>query len=183
MNDLKSSDIDITRIGKDYISVKLPNSKKAKRFKGDMFSEEFKDFKSMEQLRGKTETRAKEFRNRADEQTNIDASRRSFMFTDQFRPKESRDFKIIKFKQNLSKRDQEFARLKRELDKQMQKRAQWLEIQVGRVPKRSKYIQNTIMIAAILVSIYTWRLYLQKNDLIQENQNMKMYIKQNIDGK
>ena len=34
MNALKSSDIDITRIGKDYISVKLPNSKKAKRFKG-----------------------------------------------------------------------------------------------------------------------------------------------------
>ena len=34
LNALKSSDIDITRIGKDYISVKLPNSKKAKRFKG-----------------------------------------------------------------------------------------------------------------------------------------------------
>lgn len=66
LNALKSSDIDITRIGKDYILVKLPNSKKAKRFKGDMFSEEFKDFKSMEQLRGKAETRAKEFRNRAD---------------------------------------------------------------------------------------------------------------------
>ena len=66
LNALKSSDIDITRIGKDYILVKLPNSKKAKRFKGDMFSEEFRDFKSMEQLRGKAETRAKEFRNRAD---------------------------------------------------------------------------------------------------------------------
>ena len=144
LNALKSSDIDITRIGKDYISVKLPNSKKAKRFKGDMFSEEFRDIKSMEQLRGKAETRATEFRNRADERTNVDASGRSFMFTDQFRPKESRDFRIIKFKQSLSKRDQELARLKRELDKQIQKRTQWLEIQVGRVPKRSRYIQNTI---------------------------------------
>ena len=144
LNALKSSDIDITRIGKDYISVKLPNSKKAKRFKGDMFSEEFRDIKSMEQLRGKAETRATEFRNRADEQTNIDASERSFIFADYLKSKESRDFRIIKFKQNLSKRDQELARLKRELDKQIQKRTQWLEIQVGRVPKRSRYIQNNI---------------------------------------
>ena len=144
LNALKSSDIDITRIGKDYISVKLPNSKKAKRFKGDMFSEEFRDIKSMEQLQNKTEARAADFRSRAGEQTNVDASGRSFMFTDQFRPKGSRDFRIIKFKQNLSKRDQELARLKGELDKQIQKRIQWLEIQVGRVPKRSRYIQNTI---------------------------------------
>ncbi|WP_297969013.1 relaxase/mobilization nuclease domain-containing protein [uncultured Campylobacter sp.] len=144
LNALKSSDIDITRIGKDYISVKLPNTKKAKRFKGDMFSEEFGNIKSMEQLRGKTETRATEFRNRADEQTNIDASERSFIFADYLKSKESRDFRIIKFKQNLSKRDQELARLKRELDKQIQKRTKWLETQVGRVPKRSRYIQNTI---------------------------------------
>ena len=109
-----------------------------------MFSEEFRDFESLEQLRGKTETRATEFRNRADEQTNVDASGRSFIFADYLKSKESRDFRIIKFKQNLSKRDQELARLKRELDKQIQKRTQWLETQVGRVPKRSRYIQNTI---------------------------------------
>lgn len=144
LNALKSSDIDITRIGKDYISVKLPNSKKAKRFKGDMFSEEFRDIKSMEQLRVKTETRATEFRNRTDKQTNIDASGRSFIFADYLKSKESRDFRIIKFKRNLSKRDQELTRLERELDKQIQKRDKWLEIQVGRVPKRSRYIQNTI---------------------------------------
>ena len=34
LNALKSSDIDITRIGKDYISVKLPNSKKSKKIQG-----------------------------------------------------------------------------------------------------------------------------------------------------
>lgn len=144
LNALKSSDINITRIGKDYISVKLSNSKKAKRFKGDMFSEEFRDFESLEQLRGKTETRATEFRNRTNEQTNINASGRSFIFADYLKSKESRDFRIIKFKQNLSKRDQELARLKIELDKQIQKRTQWLEIQVDRVPKRGKYIQNNI---------------------------------------
>ena len=141
---LRDSNIEVSRVGKDYISIKLPNTKKAKRFKGDIFSEEFKDFKSMEQLRGKTETRATEFRNRADEQTNIDASERSFIFADYLKSKESRDFRIIKFKQNLSKRDQELARLKGELDKQIQKRNKWLEIQVSRVPKRSRYIQNTI---------------------------------------
>ena len=144
LNALKSSDIDITRIGKDYISVKLPNSKKAKRFKGDMFSEEFRDIKSMEQLQNKTEARAADFRSRAGEQTNVDASGRSFIFADYLKSKESRDFRIIKFKQNLSKRDQELERLERELNKQIQKRDKWLEIQVGRVSKRSRYFQNTI---------------------------------------
>ena len=142
---LKDSDIEVTRVGKYYISIKLPNTKKAKRFKGDMFSEEFRNFESLEQLRGKTKTRATEFRNRADEQTNIDASGRSFMFTDQFRPKESRDFRIIKFKQKLSKRDQELTRLKRELDKQIQERDKWLEVQANRVPKRCKIFRNHIM--------------------------------------
>ena len=145
LNALKSSDIDITRIGIDYISVKLPNSKKAKRFKGDMFSEEFRDFESLEQLRGKTETRATEFRNRADEQANVDASGRSFIFARQFETKESREFRIVKFKQSLSKRDQELARLKRELDKQIQERDKWLEVQVSRVPKRCKIFRNHIM--------------------------------------
>ena len=144
LNALKSSDIDITRIGKDYISVKLPNSKKAKRFKGDMFNEEFRDFESLEQLRNEAQTRATEFRNRADEQTNVDASGRSFIFADYLKSKESRDFRIIKFKQNLSKRDQELERLERELNKQIQKRDKWLEVQVGRVPKRSRHFQNTI---------------------------------------
>jgi len=142
LNALKSSDIDITRIGKDYISVKLPNTKKAKRFKGDMFNEEFRDFESLEQLRGKTETRATEFRNRADKQTNIDASGRSFIFADYLKSKESRDFRIIKFKQNLSKRDQELARLKRELDKQIQKRSKWLAQQASKKSKKNQTLPD-----------------------------------------
>ena len=110
-----------------------------------MFSEEFRDFESLEQLRGKAETRATEFRSRADEQTNIDASGRSFIFADYLKSKESRDFRIIKFKQNLSKRDQELTRLKRELDKQIQERDKWLEVQANRVPKRCKIFRNHIM--------------------------------------
>ena len=38
---LKRSNIEVTRAGKDYISVKLPQSKKAKRFKGGIYDEQF----------------------------------------------------------------------------------------------------------------------------------------------
>jgi hypothetical protein len=38
---LKQSDIEVTRTGKDYIGVKLPQSKKAKRFKGGIYDEQF----------------------------------------------------------------------------------------------------------------------------------------------
>ena len=142
---LNDSRIEITRISKDYISVKLPGTKKARRFKGDMFSEEFRNIKSMEQLRNKTEARAAEFRGRADTQTNVGASRQSFIFARQLETKEPREFRIVKFKQSLSKRDQELARLKRGLDKQIQERNKWLEVQVNRVQKRCKIFRNHIM--------------------------------------
>ena len=153
LNALKSSDIDITRIGKDYISVKLPNSKKAKRFKGDMFSEEFRDFESLDKLRSKAEARATEFANTRNAKRDIKEERRVDAFPD-------RNYRTDGFSKNgtskeiqggeggaetkLSPRDQELERLKRELDKQIQKRDKWLEVQVGRVPKRSRHFQNTI---------------------------------------
>ena len=150
---LKDSDIEVTRVGKDYISIKLPNTKKAKRFKGDMFNEEFSDFESLEQLRGKTETRAAEFANTRNAKRDIKEGRRVDALSDRncraggF--SEDRTSKEIQggeggAETKLSPRDQELARLKRELDKQIQKRSKWLGIQVGRVPKRSRYIQNTI---------------------------------------
>ena len=142
---LEDSDIEVTRVGKDYISIKLPGTKKARRFKGDMFGEEFRNIKSMEQLRNKTEARAAEFRSRTDEQTDKGASRQSFIFARQLETKEPREFRIVKFKQSLSKRDQELARLKRELDKQIQERDKWLEVQANRVLKRCKIFRNHIM--------------------------------------
>ena len=142
---LKDSDIEVTRVGKDYISVKLHGTKKAKRFKGDIFGEEFRNIKSMEQLRNKTKARAAEFRSRADEQTDKGVSRESFIFARQLETKEPREFRIVKFKQSLSKRDQELTRLKRELDKQIQERDKWLEVQANRVPKRCKIFRNHIM--------------------------------------
>lgn len=151
---LKDSRIEITRISKDYISVKLPGAKKARRFKGDMFGEEFRNIKSMEQLRNKTEARAAEFRGRADTQTNVGASRQSFIFARQLETKEPREFRIVKFKQSLSKRDQELARLKRRLDKQIQERNKWLEVHVNRVPKRCKIFRNHIMDIGYCISTH-----------------------------
>ena len=55
------SNIEITRVGGDYVSVKLLNSKKARRFKGDMFSENLTSIEAMEQLRSKADVRAAEF--------------------------------------------------------------------------------------------------------------------------
>lgn len=47
---LKANSVEITREGKDYISVKLPESKKAKRFKGGIYDEQFTDFKKLNQI-------------------------------------------------------------------------------------------------------------------------------------
>lgn len=60
------SNIEITRVGGDYVSVKLPNSKKARRFKGDMFNEKFTSIEAMEQLRSKADVRAAEFKDTRD---------------------------------------------------------------------------------------------------------------------
>ena len=45
---LKQKDILITRESKDYLSIKLPNHKKAKRFKGGIYNESFKELGDIE---------------------------------------------------------------------------------------------------------------------------------------
>lgn len=150
---LRDSNIEVSRVGKDYISIKIPNTKKAKRFKGDMFSEEFRDFESLDKLRSKAEARATEFANTRNAKRDIKEERRVDAFPD-------RNCRTDGFSKNgtskeiqggeggaetkLSPRDQELERLTRELNRQIQKRNKWLEIQADRVPKRSRYIQNTI---------------------------------------
>ena len=101
LNALKSSDIDITRIGKDYISVKLPNSKKAKRFNGDIFSEEFRDFESLGQLRSKVEARATEFANTRNAKRDIKEESTAYISPD-------RDYGIKGF--GLRRTSEEFQR-------------------------------------------------------------------------
>lgn len=148
---LKDSNIEVTRIGKDYISVKLPNSKKAKRFKGDMFHESFTDTTSLEQLREKTQRRAKEFKDTRDGNNAGEQEPRSFIFENEIcKPRDIfsgvaiEKFRIIKFKSNLSKRDQELNRLKTKLNNAIQKRNNWLKEQSSREPRRNSNISNII---------------------------------------
>lgn len=47
---LKNANIEVTRQGKDYISVKLPDSKKAKRFKRSIYDERFTGITGLEAI-------------------------------------------------------------------------------------------------------------------------------------
>ncbi|QKF65169.1 relaxase/mobilization nuclease domain-containing protein [Campylobacter corcagiensis] len=51
INFIKNSGFLVSRIGKDYISVKHLNSKKSRRFKGEIFSNKFMDLKSFDDLK------------------------------------------------------------------------------------------------------------------------------------
>ena len=125
---LRDSNIEVSRVGKDYISIKLPNTKKAKRFKGDMFSEEFRNFESLDKLRSRAEARATEFANTRNAKRDIKEERRVDAFPD-------RNCRTDGFSKNgtskeiqgreggvetkLSPRDQELERLTRELNRQI----------------------------------------------------------------
>jgi mobilization protein len=115
------SNIEITRVGGDYISVKLPNSKKARRFKGDMFNEKFTSIEAMEQLRSKADARAAEFKDTRDLSRN------------------ENDARVV------SKREKELDRLKSACIKQVQKRDGWLKSQAEREPKQNKGFQDHII--------------------------------------
>ena len=67
---LKDSNITVTRTGKDYIAIKLPNSKKARRYKGGIYSEEFRSIGEFESICERTERRVDEY-NRRDTQSEI----------------------------------------------------------------------------------------------------------------
>lgn len=115
------SNIEITRVGGDYVSVKLPNSKKARRFKGDMFSEKFTSIKAMEQLRSKADARAAEFKDTRALSRN------------------ENDTRVV------SNREKELNRLKSACIKQVQKRDRWLKGQAEREPKQNKGFQDHII--------------------------------------
>lgn len=61
---LRESGIEVTREGKDYLGVKLPNSAKAQRFKGGIYSEEFRSIGNIGELREQEARRARAFNNR-----------------------------------------------------------------------------------------------------------------------
>ena len=61
---LKNSGIQVTRTGKDYISVKLPDSKKARKFKGGIYDEQFTSIGEIEAISERAEQRVREYNNR-----------------------------------------------------------------------------------------------------------------------
>ncbi len=61
---LSDNDIEVTRAGKDYISVKLPDSKKARKFKGGIYSEEFRSIGSLREVSKRTRTEIEQYNSR-----------------------------------------------------------------------------------------------------------------------
>lgn len=61
---LKNSGIEVTRSGKDYISVKLPESKKARKFKGGIYEQQFTSTREIETISKETEQRVRKYNNR-----------------------------------------------------------------------------------------------------------------------
>lgn len=67
---LNENQIYVNRVGSDYISLKLPDSKKARRYKGGIYCEEFRSIGEFENISKRTERRIDEY-NRRDTQSEI----------------------------------------------------------------------------------------------------------------
>ena len=61
---LNENNIKVTRTNKEGISIKLPDSKKAKRFKGSIYNEQFTSITELEAISEATDRRIKEFSKR-----------------------------------------------------------------------------------------------------------------------
>jgi len=61
---LEESGIEVTRKGKDYISIKLPESKRAKRYKGAIYNEQFTSLDQIEAISKDADRRAQAFHSR-----------------------------------------------------------------------------------------------------------------------
>jgi len=61
---IKESGCEITRINAKGMSIKLPDSKKAHRFRGSIYDEQFRSIQDFERISKDTEQRAKDFSNR-----------------------------------------------------------------------------------------------------------------------
>jgi len=61
---IKGNGIEVTREGKDYISVKMSDNKRAKRLKGSIYEEQFRDTRSLESISRDQEVREREFTSR-----------------------------------------------------------------------------------------------------------------------
>lgn len=62
IKECKNSNIEVTRQGDDYISLKLPNTNKAKKFKGGIYDKQFRGLESIAEQITDIETRQREFK-------------------------------------------------------------------------------------------------------------------------
>lgn len=113
---LELNNIEITRKGKDYLSIKLPESKKAKRFKGSIYNEQFRSTQKLRELRTEKESRAREY-----QQRNIKAElERAKQELDELIQRKSEYYRetIAKFSERLRKKNNRFDRGYREIQLQ-----------------------------------------------------------------
>ena len=61
---LISSGMEVTRQGKDYLSIKLPDSTKAKKFKGGIYEQQFKGIRELEEISTTAEQGIEQYNNR-----------------------------------------------------------------------------------------------------------------------
>ena len=182
---LKDTDIEVTRVGKDYISVKLLGTKKAKRFKGICL------VRNLETLRvwSNSEVKLKQ------EQRNLEIEQMNKRMS-------THQDEVLYLQTILNQKNQEILELsnsnktsqneikslqdsKESLTNKYKNALNGLKHRLAECRSEAdtfKILSAILTSVAILVSICAWRLYLQKNDLVQANQQMKMYIEQNIDG-
>ena len=61
---LQKNNIEVTRTGADYLAIKLPESKKAKRFKGEIYNEQFTSTGEFEKISERKKREVEQFNNR-----------------------------------------------------------------------------------------------------------------------
>ncbi|NLK66139.1 MAG: relaxase/mobilization nuclease domain-containing protein [Campylobacteraceae bacterium] len=138
VSSLKNAGIAVTRIGSDYISVKLPGSKKPRRFKGIVFSEKFTSIENL--IKEDIGKKARDFKDKRDKNIYIAKEEQGYIFNYFKNGMSKKEIKTFKFKQNFSNEDRELARLKRKFDIEMQKRNKWLKNEISRLPKRKHHL-------------------------------------------
>lgn len=74
---LQDNGVEVTRQGKDYLGIKLPDNTKAKRFKGGIYSDEFGNIESLRTIGDKQEKREREFSQR-DNRAELERLRNQF---------------------------------------------------------------------------------------------------------
>ena len=61
---LQKNNIEVTRTGADYLAIKLPESKKAKRFKGEIYNEQFTSTGELDKVSERKKREVEQFNNR-----------------------------------------------------------------------------------------------------------------------